>query len=246
MPPGVHQPVAVEAIDAGLHVLIEKPLTHTIASAIELVRYAEHNKRLLMVSQNYRYRRAPRVVTSLLKQEWLGEIASATVICRKAPHFMRPDVRHGDSHYKFIEDQCIHHFDQIRGILGDEPVAVYAQDRNPEWSWFAAPPVVSRCDRARARRVGPLLRLVAVTGHRHHLGRCVVHRLRGGEVEWIHNSVRVHPENVVTVEGFTERDQWMEADLFPDGPEDRDTYSASSPPASKRIESRRRAGATTS
>ena len=142
VPPHLHA-VALEAYEAGPHVLVEKPLADTMANGREMVAQAEAAGRTLMVSQNYRYKAAPRAVARILAEPWLGAVTSATVEFRKAPQFSLPLVRHGYTHYKLIEDMSIHHFDLMRAVLADEPTAVYAQARNPEWSWFAAPPIVA-------------------------------------------------------------------------------------------------------
>ena len=55
-----HAPLARVALEAGLHVLIEKPFAPTLAEARELVALAEARGRVLMVSQNYRFHGAPR------------------------------------------------------------------------------------------------------------------------------------------------------------------------------------------
>jgi predicted dehydrogenase len=224
VPPHLHLPVAAEAFDAGLHVIVEKPLAGTMVDGLEMVRQADATDRVLMVSQNYRYKAAPRAVKEILAQPWLGAVTSAVVEFRKAPHFSLPDVQHGYAHYKLIEDMSIHHFDLMRGILQDEPLAAYAQARNPKWSWFAAPPIV---DAIIELSSGGLV---------HYHGSWVSRGRQTtwdgdwfidceyGQVTWADNRVRVRPEEVyytVYLEGFQERDGWMERDLVGASEEER-------------------------
>lgn len=224
VPPKLHLPVAADAFDAGLDVLVEKPLADTMANGLEMVRLAEAADRILMVSQNYRYKSAPRAVKEILRFPWLGKVSSATVEFRKAPHFVLPDVTHGYTHYKLIEDMSIHHFDLMRGVLGDEPVAAYAQARNPDWSWFAAPPIVSAVIE------------LSEGGLVHYHGSWVSRGRQttwdgdwfidceNGQVEWANNRVRVRPEEVyytVYLPGFQEREGWMECDLAAAAEEER-------------------------
>jgi predicted dehydrogenase len=216
VPPPLHLPVAAEAFDAGVDVLVEKPLADTMASGLEMVRLAEASDRILMVSQNYRYKGAPRAVKEILRFPWLGKVTSATVEFRKAPHFVVPDVMHGYAHYKLIEDMSIHHFDLMRAVLGDEPVAAYAQARNPDWSWFTAPPIVSAVIELSGGG------LVHYHGSWVSRGRQTTWDgdwfidCENGQVEWSNNCVRVRPEEVyytVYLPGFQEREGWMERDL---------------------------------
>src|SRR5262249_40644853 len=55
-PPDSHHSTATTALAAGCHVLVEKPLATSIEDALDLVACAERAQRLLMVSQNYRFR----------------------------------------------------------------------------------------------------------------------------------------------------------------------------------------------
>ena len=67
-----HFPVVREALNAGHHVVVEKPFASTIAQAKELVALAAEKERVLMVSQNYRYYPAPILATELLAKQALG------------------------------------------------------------------------------------------------------------------------------------------------------------------------------
>jgi predicted dehydrogenase len=224
VPPAAHLPVAAEAFDAGLHVLVEKPLADTMPNALEMVRLAESSDRVLMVSQNYRYKSAPRAVKEILQYPWLGKVTSATVEFRKAPHFSLPDVKHGYSHYKLIEDMSIHHFDLMRTVLGDEPTAVYAQARNPEWSWFAAPPIVSAVIELAGGGVIQYYGSWVSRGRQTTWDGDWFIDCENGQVAWANNRVAVRPEEVyytVYLEGFQERNGWMEADLLSDAEEER-------------------------
>jgi predicted dehydrogenase len=181
-----------------------------------MVRLAEQADRILMVSQNYRYKSAPRAVKEILAAPWLGAVTAATVEFRKAPHFVVPGTKQGYSHYKFIEDMCVHHLDLMRAVLGDEPVAAYAQARNPHWSWFAAPPIVN----ATIELAGG--GLVQYYGSWISRGRETTWDgdwfidCENGQVAWSENRVRVRPEEVdytVYLPGFQERGGWMESEL---------------------------------
>lgn len=210
-----HLPLANEAFDSGLHVMIEKPLADTMEDAHKIVRMSKASGKLLMVTQNYRYRPAARRVASLLAQGWLGKIESVSIEYRRAPEFERPPMPHAYKGFRMIEDMTVHHIDQMRGIMRDNPVKVYAQARNPERSWFAEPPLLSAVLEMES---GALVHYFASWISR---GRqtswdglwCI--DCENGQIEWADNRVRVRPEEVyygVELEGYSERDGWMDSD----------------------------------
>lgn len=135
-----HVAVALEAIAAGKHVLIEKPLAPTLDEARRVVDAAEAAGVTAMVSQNYRFYPAAKAVASLVAGGTLGAVSSASVQFRKndlvaapAPsaHFLLPDP--------LLLDMSIHHFDLMRFVVGQEPTSVACVAWNPPWSPFVDP-----------------------------------------------------------------------------------------------------------
>lgn len=132
-PPQFHAAVALEAFTHGLHCIIEKPLAGTIEDSLKIVEAAKRANRKVMVSQNYRFKRAPQTVKHVLNKKAIGEIGTVYINFQKAPQF---DGFRTEMDEPLITDMAIHHFDQIRGILGLEPKRVTAVSWNPSWSWF--------------------------------------------------------------------------------------------------------------
>src|SRR2546423_9901776 len=54
-PPAYHRDIALAALRRGAHVLCEKPLTTTIAEAIELVEAARRHRRVVFPAHNYKH-----------------------------------------------------------------------------------------------------------------------------------------------------------------------------------------------
>lgn len=140
VPPAFHKSVALEALEAGLHCLVEKPLAVTMQDAIEMVEAAEKAGRKLMVSQNYRFKRAPQTVRNVLRKNYIGEVGSVFINFMKNPHF---DGFRTEMDEPLINDMSVHHFDQIRGVLGMNPVRIRAASWNTKWSWFKGNPNAS-------------------------------------------------------------------------------------------------------
>jgi predicted dehydrogenase len=67
-----HYKVCKDAIEAGKHVLVEKPLTMKSKNAYELVELAKKHKRLLAVGHIFRYNNAINHVKKLLENKFFG------------------------------------------------------------------------------------------------------------------------------------------------------------------------------
>jgi predicted dehydrogenase len=73
-PPGSHVAVGLEAIRAGKHVLIEKPLATTAAGARELIEAARLAGVTLMVGHTFEYNGAVWMLRELVQTQELGEL----------------------------------------------------------------------------------------------------------------------------------------------------------------------------
>ena len=97
-----------------------------------MIAAAELSRRLLMVSQSRRYFQQ---LSAFRRQ--IAAIAPVGIVqCSffKAPRF--PGFRE-QMPYPLLADMAIHQFDLARDLIGGEPLAVYCESFNPEWSWFA-------------------------------------------------------------------------------------------------------------
>ncbi len=73
-PVSTHFPLASKCLEAGLNVLIEKPLTGSAETAAALVELAEQQNRLLMVDHTYLFGNPVRKIKSLIDNDELGEL----------------------------------------------------------------------------------------------------------------------------------------------------------------------------
>lgn len=69
-----HFELAKSALIAGKHVLIEKPMTDTVAHALELIELAEKHNKLLMVDHTFLYTGAVQKMKSLIESGSLGKL----------------------------------------------------------------------------------------------------------------------------------------------------------------------------
>jgi predicted dehydrogenase len=75
-----------DGLDAGLNVLVEKPLAITAQSAQKIIRAVEKQDRLVMVGLNHRYRPDVQIVRSFVQSGELGPVDSV----RGSWHVFRP------------------------------------------------------------------------------------------------------------------------------------------------------------
>jgi predicted dehydrogenase len=116
-PAALHGEIALAAIAAGKHVLVEKPMAQTLAEADRMIQAAQRRGVVLgQVFQN-RFHRTPRRIKALLESGHLGPLVRARVY-----------------------GTTIHAYDTLLWLLGD-PVRVYAEwpprEGDPQWSELA-------------------------------------------------------------------------------------------------------------
>jgi predicted dehydrogenase len=139
-PVGAHAPVALAALAAGKHVLLEKPFASSLAQARQVVETAEALGKVLMVSQNYRYYPAAQTAAALVREGRLGPVSSVSVQFRRYANLApRETHRHYHIRHPLLLDMAIHHFDLMRYVLGQEPAAITCHAWNPPWSNFTEP-----------------------------------------------------------------------------------------------------------
>nr|MBA3520948.1 Gfo/Idh/MocA family oxidoreductase [Gemmatimonadales bacterium] len=85
-PNHLHESHIQAALSADLHVLVEKPLAMSAASAQRIIRSAEKRDRVVMVGMNHRYRPDVQIVRSFVQSGELGSIESV----RGSWHVFRP------------------------------------------------------------------------------------------------------------------------------------------------------------
>lgn len=120
------------ALDAGLHVFVEKPFTQRLTDAIELVRLAEARDRRITVCQQYRYGRDERAIQDALASGLVGRPRYGTLI----HHRHRPDVLRFTMPHALITEMSVHHFDTLRWWLDADADTIIARSFDPPWSRY--------------------------------------------------------------------------------------------------------------
>ncbi|MFC3344001.1 Gfo/Idh/MocA family protein [Paenibacillus abyssi] len=131
--PESHFHVAVTSMREGCNVFGEKPMAATLDACNEIIRVSEQTGRSHTTMQNRRFDPRIRAFEQLIASGTIGKPGYAGADFFLGPHFGGfRDVM--DS--PLLLDMSIHTFDQVRLILGSDPVSVYCHEYNPPGSWY--------------------------------------------------------------------------------------------------------------
>lgn len=123
VPTSLHRQVALEFIENGVSVLVEKPIAESIESAQEIIRAAEENGVTLMVGHVERFNPAVLKLKETIGQGMLGEIVTMNAK-RVGPMVLRiRDVG-------VIIDLAVHDIDVMSFLSGSRVREIYAKARN--------------------------------------------------------------------------------------------------------------------
>lgn len=125
LPTHLHAPVAIQALEAGKHVLVEKPMALDPASARDMIRAAKSSGRVLMVAHVLRFMTAYEALRCLLHSGRIGCVRSAMFRRRcAAPGWSAwlgdPQLSGGS-----VLDLLIHDLDMCLYLLG-KPLTISA------------------------------------------------------------------------------------------------------------------------
>ncbi|MDI9584747.1 MAG: Gfo/Idh/MocA family oxidoreductase [Acidobacteriota bacterium] len=131
--PEAHCDVTCTALEAGCHVIGEKPMATSMDEARRQVAASEKTGRLYMVSQSRRWDPRHDSVRATVAHGSVGDITTINCDFYIGAHFggFRDEM---DS--PLILDMAIHHFDLARFMTGLDPVSVYCREFNPKGSWY--------------------------------------------------------------------------------------------------------------
>lgn len=133
LPNYLHAPVSIAALNAGAHVLCEKPMATSREEAEQMIEAAERNNKKLMIGHNQRFVSSHQKARKLIEQGEIGKIYSfRTSFGHGGPEGWSAD---GADSWFFKKDQAfigamgdlgVHKADLLRYLLGEEFVEVGA------------------------------------------------------------------------------------------------------------------------
>ncbi len=130
VPDAFHDDYIVRALDAGVHVITEKPMTTDGAKAQRILEAARRNNSNVRVTFNYRYAPYRSQVKEMLMSGAIGDVLSVDF------HWLLNTVHGADYFRRWHSNKAIsgglmihkatHHFDLVNWWLSDTPVEVSA------------------------------------------------------------------------------------------------------------------------
>jgi len=133
-PPASHAALARRALDAGLHLFVEKPIAATVADATRLVAEAERRGRILAVGFNLRFLPSLLRVKALLDDKRVGKVLGVRVEFGSYLPDWRPG-RDYRSNYAVLAAEgggilldAIHELDYVGWLFGDVTDVLCAAD----------------------------------------------------------------------------------------------------------------------
>lgn len=120
-PNGYHAEHSIKSLQAGKHVLCEKPLCITSAAAWQMIETEKFSRRKLFVVKSTRFNPLLQDLKQLVEQGLLGKIYSFQLSC----FWNRPDAYYTDWRGKLFPDggtlytQFSHYIDALLWLLGD-------------------------------------------------------------------------------------------------------------------------------
>ncbi|MGZ6143502.1 MAG: Gfo/Idh/MocA family protein [Myxococcales bacterium] len=85
-PPNVHAEIALAALERGLHVLCEKPLTTTVAEAKSLVDGARKHRRVVFPAHNYKHAPVVKFAREVIESGRIGTVRAVTLNTFRTTH----------------------------------------------------------------------------------------------------------------------------------------------------------------
>lgn len=136
VPVKYHFAIAMAVIASGKHLLVEKPLTLTLAEADELILAAEASDKKIMVGFNLRHHRLIQEARKMLESGALGEIesirsqwTSAIRYKQQLPEWRNSREQGGGALFEI----AVHHFDLWRYLLKSDIAEVSAHSKSIEY-----------------------------------------------------------------------------------------------------------------
>lgn len=133
LPNYLHAPVSVDALNAGKHVLCEKPMATSTEEADQMIEAAERNGKKLMIGHNQRFVSSHQKARELIASGTIGKVYSfRTAFGHGGPEGWSADgkeswfFKKGEAFIGAMGDLGVHKADLIRYLLQDEFVEVGA------------------------------------------------------------------------------------------------------------------------
>ncbi len=128
-----HAPVTIRALEAGLHVLCEKPMATSVEECEAMIAAAKKGNKVLMIDQNQRFAKAHVKARELIASGEVGEIlAFRTTFGHPGPEGWTGEANSwffdkAKAHFGVMADLGVHKTDLMHYLLGDDIIEATAR-----------------------------------------------------------------------------------------------------------------------
>lgn len=128
---GYHPEIAIDTMNKGKHVIVEKPMALSIVDADRMIKAAKDNNVKLCVSHQNRFNKSIHMLREAVEKDRFGRIINGTARIlwnRNMGYYTQAPWR---GTWKLdggtLMNQCIHNIDLLQWMLGGEVDTVYSQ-----------------------------------------------------------------------------------------------------------------------
>lgn len=127
---GVHAKISIDAMDAGKHIIVEKPMAMTMEDADKMIEASERNNVKLCVCHQNRFNPAIQKLRHAVEEGRFGRIfaGNARVLWNRNEDYYKQAPWRGTKEQDggCLMNQCIHNIDLLQWMLGGEVEQVNA------------------------------------------------------------------------------------------------------------------------
>lgn len=121
---GKHAKIALDCIDAGCHVIIEKPIALSLSDADEIIKRAKGKGVKVCTSHQNRFNKSIQKIREAVEAKRFGKMFYGTAHirwCRDENYYKQASWRGTwEQDGGALMNQCIHNIDLLRWMMGDE------------------------------------------------------------------------------------------------------------------------------
>lgn len=139
---GKHAAIALDCIDAGKNIIVEKPIAMSMADADEIIRRAKEKGVKVCANHQNRFNVAVQKTRAALEAGRFGKLSHGSIHVRwnrnRGYYDQAPWRGTWAEDGGCLMNQCIHGIDLLRWMMGNEPVRVWGQTRQQEHDYLEA------------------------------------------------------------------------------------------------------------
>lgn len=139
---GLHAQIALDCIDAGINVIIEKPIAMSMADADEIIRRSEEKGVAVCACHQNRFNVAVQKTRAALEAGRFGKLSHGSIHVRwnrnREYYEQAPWRGTWAQDGGCLMNQCIHGIDLLRWMMGDEMETVYGVTRQQQHPYLEA------------------------------------------------------------------------------------------------------------